>query len=414
MTRTLYLHIGSHKTGTTSIQKYLAQNRDALLKHGYFYPVSSTHVNLGSVLGRTNFPDEMDTEAEASRFQRIKQVAKLITEQNSPHVIASTEGFSYLFDRPVIEAYHRLLAPEFSTIKVITYLRRQDLFAISHHQEGAKPQDKPAAKLHGHSPTALPEKGDLQHKYLDYEARIGLWADIFGDDAMVVRVYDRKALKNGDSIADFLDIVGLADFEGPGADDKNVSMGFMQSKIGHILNDVITDQHLKASVLNRLPDTDRLLPRRDDARKFLAPYVDGNRRLNARFKINDLPNLFSDDFSMFPESGNELWTEPTAEAAIRACAEVIELLSMQSVHLAPNDYLAAAKALQSTLPEIAGKFLIAAQQMRPQSERIKRKIERMANVSSIAQVAVKTVNVPVKPGPAQRKVGKSRTRLNSL
>ena len=35
-----YIHVGPHKTGTTSIQWFLRENRAELLKHGYFVPES--------------------------------------------------------------------------------------------------------------------------------------------------------------------------------------------------------------------------------------------------------------------------------------------------------------------------------------------------------------------------------------
>jgi len=38
--RVCYVHIGPHKTGTTSIQWFLKENRAELLKHGYFVPES--------------------------------------------------------------------------------------------------------------------------------------------------------------------------------------------------------------------------------------------------------------------------------------------------------------------------------------------------------------------------------------
>jgi hypothetical protein len=40
--RVCYVHVGSHKTGTTSIQWFLQENRAELLKHGYFVPESET------------------------------------------------------------------------------------------------------------------------------------------------------------------------------------------------------------------------------------------------------------------------------------------------------------------------------------------------------------------------------------
>ena len=40
--RICYIHVGPHKTGTTSIQWFLQENSAELLKHGYFVPESET------------------------------------------------------------------------------------------------------------------------------------------------------------------------------------------------------------------------------------------------------------------------------------------------------------------------------------------------------------------------------------
>jgi hypothetical protein len=41
----LYLHVGLHKTGTSSIQNWLAQSRPELLESGYVYPGTQVHHN---------------------------------------------------------------------------------------------------------------------------------------------------------------------------------------------------------------------------------------------------------------------------------------------------------------------------------------------------------------------------------
>ena len=40
-----YLHIGVEKTGTTTIQSFLAKNREALRVEGYLYPIAPGPVN---------------------------------------------------------------------------------------------------------------------------------------------------------------------------------------------------------------------------------------------------------------------------------------------------------------------------------------------------------------------------------
>lgn len=383
LSRTLYLHIGSHKTGTTSIQQFLRSQRRVLRARGIHYPTSDNNLNLGGVLGK---PD-----ADMPSPRRIAEIMEMLTPRKSPVVIASTEGFSYLASRAMIAAYHERLAAQFSDIKIICYLRRQDQLAISHHQEGANAQSKPAVRLHGHRPFALPEQCELQRKYLDYETRIGHWADLFGDDAMIVRVYDRTLLKGGDVLADFLDIVGLSDIYQADAPERNVSMGIIQTKVGHIISDIVSDQHVRQTVLKHLPESPRMLPRRADAEVFVAPFVEGNQRLNARLKINDVRALFSDDFTMYPLEGHEQWGEATADAAIRACAKLIELLSARSVELSPEDYTEAAAAVQTTNPALSARMLDAAHKLNPQSERIRLKV----------------------PNPSGREPAKRRRRLET-
>ena len=47
--KTLYLHIGTPKTATSSIQKFLAQNREVLESKGYVFPKSlHRYLNVNS------------------------------------------------------------------------------------------------------------------------------------------------------------------------------------------------------------------------------------------------------------------------------------------------------------------------------------------------------------------------------
>ncbi|HET6886985.1 MAG TPA: hypothetical protein VFH87_03575 [Candidatus Udaeobacter sp.] len=70
--RVCYLHIGPHKTGTTSIQWFLKENRAVLLKRGYFVPESGNihgghHPLVRRLCGQPVPPHQRDT---AARFAR--------------------------------------------------------------------------------------------------------------------------------------------------------------------------------------------------------------------------------------------------------------------------------------------------------------------------------------------------------
>ena len=50
--RICYIHIGPHKTGSTSIQWFLKENQAELLNHGYFVPKSEAKHGAHHALAR--------------------------------------------------------------------------------------------------------------------------------------------------------------------------------------------------------------------------------------------------------------------------------------------------------------------------------------------------------------------------
>ena len=330
MTRILYLHIGMHKTGTTSIQNALAANKQALADQDFAFVTGQNDNNLHEFFTKL---DKENLATTGFHIRKPQEFIRVLTAPTATKIIASSESMSYFFHRTAVDELAELLRPHFDDIRIISYLRRQDQLAISHHQEGAKPQNKPAAGIYGHSPTALPQQSEMPSLYLDYETRIGHWADVFGDAAITLRVFDRKFLKNGDAIADFLDVAGVDPSNFSPTENRNVSKGLARTKVGHILNELVGHQQTKMRILSKISDDEKLLPRRDDAMRYVERYAAGNAALNARFRINDLPALFSDDYSAYPENGNEDWTEKTADTALRAFAQVVDSLTKDQVDL---------------------------------------------------------------------------------
>src|SRR4051794_10867481 len=94
MTRFI-IHIGTHKTGTTSIQEFFSANRDAFLAQGIDFPI----------IGRT--PMGAQAHRYFSAYFRGKPVAhpvdfgETISKRftSSPICILSSEGF-YFCSRP--------------------------------------------------------------------------------------------------------------------------------------------------------------------------------------------------------------------------------------------------------------------------------------------------------------------------
>ncbi len=360
--RGLYLHIGAHKTGTTALQQSLYHNRSALLARGIGFATSPTvshlHAHIGSQTSRRLLPEGFAVTDQDGLAERLALV-------RADTVVASSENFSFFFQKSAIAALARILQRQFDEVHVVSYIRRQDRHAVSHHQEGAKPYREVEGELWGHSPTALPTHTAAQDLYLDYDRRLGLWADVFGDAKMIIRVYDRSILKNNDIFADFLSVIGLGDSSLSSVGDKNVSLGGLQARVGHLMNSVNLLPAIADAILARLPKQGQLQLSKAEASAFLGRYRDSNRRLNQRFAISADPDLFDGDMSDYAEKANSSWDNTQATQAILAVLTELTTVQPALRSLTSDDLRVAASAVQATNPESALRLIQAATALRP-------------------------------------------------
>jgi hypothetical protein len=134
--RTCILHIGTHKTGTTSLQAMLSLNRAAFAATGvYFPPVGMTQEYSGNHkiawdLMSGNFSNHVEDFLTALRVSPL------------PVAIASSEDLSLLHPDPGTFAKLSALIGECGyRTKVIVYLRAQAPFAESMYAERIKHGD---------------------------------------------------------------------------------------------------------------------------------------------------------------------------------------------------------------------------------------------------------------------------------
>jgi hypothetical protein len=360
--RRLFLHIGAHKTGSTALQLGLHRNRARLEGQGVAYvsdpSVAHVHNHLASSQPGQPVP-------EGFRVSNPDAFAALLAQPGKDMIIASSENFSFFFQHDPIADLHRSLAPHFDEIRILSYLRRQDRHAASHHLEGARPQRRAEAALWGNALTALPNPTPAHDLYLDYDRRIGLWADVFGQEHVKLRIYERELLFNGDIFSDFLTWIGLDEAGMAAAGERNLSLGAAQSKAGHLMVGMGINAKVMAAVQERIINDGRMLPSQDQARDFLARYRDGNRRLNARFALGPQPDLFDDRFDDFPPTPQSDWTDEGATSALSAALFQLVEVNPAFDALTPDDLRIAAYALQSRHPEIAHRLINAAFALRP-------------------------------------------------
>lgn len=182
----LILHIGSHKTGSTALQGYLARNRAALRRAGVFYPRPEQAPGLlGSV--HRDLRDAARAEAFAGRAGPVpaalgsfdalldRYIAR-IRAQRAPVTILSCESWG---------TFHNIHAPRLTRlsdsfdVSVVCFIRRTDHYLESFYRQRIQSQERAdVGKFNQFAGWWLPTRAARWAQVL------GWWADAFGAHAV--------------------------------------------------------------------------------------------------------------------------------------------------------------------------------------------------------------------------------------
>jgi len=207
----LILHIGRHKTGTTSIQRFLTANADVLAARGVCYPMSGR----GSDHAESNASDEdahhrlaqiftMGNTRDAGDIERLRQ--SFLAETSAfDIVVVSSEVFQNA------EKFHEL-RKFFEGFYVVTvgYLREYASYVGSAYAQEIK------ASARCEDVVAFERTFGLR-----LDQFLWMWNLVSNETRW--RLYDPEFLKNGDVVADFLDVAGLDVAWTAGGPGENVS-----------------------------------------------------------------------------------------------------------------------------------------------------------------------------------------------
>jgi hypothetical protein len=200
MKRKLYLHIGTHRTATSSIQKFLQSNFCKLIEKGVFHPhAAARHSDL---VGKLFQPGNRNALADCAADIIARAEAK-------PHPIhsitISDEDLSSRKDLSPIEG----LMDHFD-VKIVLFLRRQDLWLESWYQQNVKWQWNPDL---AHLTFAEFMARRQAFFWIDYDSRLRSLEWMFGAENVICRVFEKGQMPQG-PIAAFCDAIGLKDRTG--------------------------------------------------------------------------------------------------------------------------------------------------------------------------------------------------------
>ena len=186
--KTIYLHIGRHKTGTSSIQNFINAYPEVLGKYSLYYPETGrqgiAHHNFANAFSysatRTDREKQIAVESEM-----VSALRREIDEQDSD-ILVSSEAFQ--------NANPKLVAEVFSgyKIKTLVYIRNQiDYLASAYAQKVWATDYSDSIEQY------------YEHNFRgNYDTFLSSWDEV-SDAGISVSVFSRKELFHSDIVADF-------------------------------------------------------------------------------------------------------------------------------------------------------------------------------------------------------------------
>ncbi len=196
--KTLYIHAGHSKTGSTSIQTFLFWNREMLLeKHNLYVPLT----------GKRPTTDSIRHDTSAGFFEKEKFVAlksELEAHPDADYLITDEILFLNAALNESVIAKLRHFFPDHQ-IKIVLYVRKFDEFIKSYFNERQKIL-QPEAVYHDY-PSYI--RYLFKSEFLHVSKRIACFSRLVGRENLILRIYDKKFLKNNNVVEDFFSALNL-------------------------------------------------------------------------------------------------------------------------------------------------------------------------------------------------------------
>lgn len=244
--KTLYLHIGLPKTGSTAIQRFCFYNKEILANNGYCYDKimkSTTRVPsyVNGLFITEKIYDEngkINLAATREHFENGLAIVQNQLNEFDKVVISGEPIWNSIRKREGwmrLKELHKLCADNNTTIKIIIYLRSQDEYLSSLWKQ----RIKNGYRMKDWDSTKLQPPSSMK---LDFKSRINRLEKFFGKENLILRIYDRNNFRGLDHsiYSDFLDAIGLEKTPDYMVPDHliNTSVDIEYAEIKRILNNL--------------------------------------------------------------------------------------------------------------------------------------------------------------------------------
>ncbi|OPJ61431.1 hypothetical protein [Clostridium oryzae] len=336
---TVYLHIGTPKTGTSAIQYFMAGNRKLLESKGYCYPDlgmsfpgigynRNAHFLVQKIYDeKKNRLVGKEEELVAKGLDKISEIAKRFS-----NIIISDEGIwnGGGAKEEFWKNLERQLEDRKIDLKIIVYLRRQDLFIQSYWAQLVK-------ETWTLSFDEYISNGRYKNCALDYSAYLNRIANVIGKDNIIVRVYEKQQYRgtNNSIISDFLEAINLQLTDEYQNMDKvyNVSLSGSPLEVKRILNHMPEYKNKFNFIVPLLAEVQTEMLQNvgfkeckyfsyDEQLKFLEQYAEGNSSVARDYLKRENGILFMNTIEANDSKKISLYS---TEELVFVCGKIIAL-----------------------------------------------------------------------------------------
>ena len=305
--KTLYVHIGTPKTGTSALQDFLTNNAAVLGKYGFCYKLMPYRYTRDASIKRNGhflvgkIYDEQRKVDKEARGRRIREGLEIVREwfQTVDSVILSDEG---IWNTLATRTHGKILSlvKDFCdengyALKIIVYLRSQDDYVVSWWGQRIRSGSK--LREWDYFIDHLPPKKLVT----DYYSQLCRIADDVGKENIIVRRYEKGSFRGSAHtiFSDFLDALGLeyTDEYQVVQEYVNTSLETNYAEIKRILNGLLPDENQPFGKMSRyfeeiavhcsnLPGIEQYrssMFSNESHAEFMGRYEEGNRKIVTEF-----------------------------------------------------------------------------------------------------------------------------------
>lgn len=315
--KTLHVHIGTPKTGTTSIQEFCMENSDILNSKGYCYPIMPFTFPdaLEARNARFLVGDVFDKDGKASVevaeknfHEGVRRILELF--EKFEHVVLSDENIWLNMDVSRKDLWKNLKKEADKAgflIHVIVYLRRQDKYLYSLWNQRVKSRRRIDVSYEDYV-------GNINLSVrLDYYNKLERMAGVIGKENITVRRFDGGNFVGGSIYSDFLLAIGLTLTEEYkiSQGERNPGLYGNTFEIKRILNSLpqMGDPKIHQFMKERLWECSELSEKeypceimsKEEIAELLETYAEGNSKIAEEYLHEPGAELFDGTIKDLPK-----------------------------------------------------------------------------------------------------------------